>query len=132
MSKLRFLALDEVLAIHAMQIDSYGGARGVRDIGALQSAIAMPSATFDGADLHGTLEEKAAAYLFHVCRNHPFVDGNKRVALATALVFLWLNGFELGAGDDDVVDLVVGVAASRITKAEVAVFLKKHARPRRA
>ena len=83
----RFLALDEIVALQAVLL-KYGGDTGVRDFGLLQSALAMPEASFDGALLHPTLHEQAAAYLFHLVKNHPFVDGNKRVALAAALVFL--------------------------------------------
>ena len=90
-----FLTLDEVLAIHAQQIRDYGGMGGVRDLGGLQSAVAMPEQTFGGTYVHGDCWEMAAAYLFHLCKNHPFVDGNKRVALATALIFLDMNGFEI-------------------------------------
>jgi death on curing protein len=78
----RFLDLVEVLEIHESRIELYGGRPGVRDLGLLQSALAQPSAGFGGEYLHGNLYEMAAAYLFHVSRNHPFVDGNKRTALA--------------------------------------------------
>ena len=126
MKEPTFLTLDEVLAIHAWQIESYGGASGLRDLGALQSAVAMPRATFDGEYLHATVHEKAAAYLFHVTQNHPFVDGNKRAGLATALVFLWVNGMLVRATDDEVVALTIGVARGATTKAEVAVFFQTH------
>jgi len=123
-----FLEFDEVLSLHASRIERYGGSYGLRDVGLLKSALAMPQATFDGAFLHGTLHEMAAAYLFHLVRNHPFVDGNKRVALLAALVFLGLNGLALDAPGDAVTALVVGAAEGRVTKAEVAVFLQKHTR----
>ncbi len=122
-----FLTLDEALAIHADQMRRYGGAPGVRDLGLLRSALAMPAATFGGEFLHTTLPEMAAAYLFHIARNHPFVDGNKRAALMSALVFLGLNGLRLEARPDAIFDLVQGVAAGRLDKAEVAVFLRRHA-----
>jgi death on curing protein len=125
-TRLVFLTLDEVLAIHARQIEQYGGARGLRDLGALSSAIGMPRATFDGKDLHATLDEKAGAYLFHVSQAHAFVDGNKRVALASALVFLWLNDRTVRATEDEVVDLTLGVASGKVTKPEVAVFFQRH------
>lgn len=121
------LTLDEALAIHADQLRRYGGAPGVRDLGLLRSALAMPAATFEGEFLHTTLPEMAAAYLFHIARNHPFVDGNKRAALMSALVFLGLNGLQLEARPDAIFDLVQGVAAGRLDKAEVAVFLRRHA-----
>ena len=91
MSEPAFLTLDEVLGIHADQIRVYGGASGIRDLALLRSAIAMPATTFDGEYLHPSVFEMAAAYLFHVARNHPFVDWNKRTALMCALVFLGLE-----------------------------------------
>jgi death-on-curing protein len=122
-----FLTLEEVLAIHEDRIRKYGGTFGVRDLGLLQSAIGTVEATFDGAYLHGTLIEMAAAYLFHICRNHPFLDGNKRTALACALAFLRLHDTGIKAREDDLYDLVVGVASGRVTKAEVAVFFQASA-----
>lgn len=121
-----FLTLDEVLALHADQIERYGGATGVRDLGLLESALAAPRATFGGGLLHATLPEMAAAYLFHAVRNHPFVDGNKRAGLAAAVAFLGLNDLWLEAGEDELVALVVGVAEGRVGKAEVAVFIARH------
>jgi death-on-curing protein len=118
-----FLSLDEALAIHADQIRRYGGSHGVRDMALLNSALAMPRATFGGTYLHGSPAEMAAAYLFHVAKNHPFVDGNKRAALASALVFLWLNDFRLEADDGALTDLVYGIAEGRLAKPDAAVFL---------
>lgn len=126
-----FLSLDEVLALHADQIRRYGGRAGLRDVTLLSSAIAMPAATYRGEYLHHGLPEMAAAYLFHIRRNHPFVDGNKRAALATALTFLWLNGLRLGASEDELTELVMAVAAGKAGKPEIAVFLKQHGRRRR-
>jgi death-on-curing protein len=125
-----FLTLDEVLGLHADQIRRYGGATGLRDLSLLQSAIAMPATSYGGEYLHGTLFEMAAAYLFHLARNHPFVDGNKRTALICALVFLGLNGQRLDADPDALYDLVDGVAAGQVDKAEVVIFLRDHAAPR--
>ena len=127
----QFLALDEVLALHSDQIRRYGGRPGLRDVGLLSSAIAMPAATYRGESLHQGLPEMAAAYLFHICRNHPFSDGNKRASLAAALTFLWLNGMSVKASEDALTGLVMDVSAGRIGKPEVAVFLKQHARRRR-
>ena len=124
-----FLTLDEALAIHAHQIARYGGALGLRDKGLLESALATPAAVFAGESLHPSLAEQAAAYLFHLVRNHPFVDGNKRVGLACALVFLRLNGTRIRTSDDELVDLVIGAAEGRLTKADVAVFLREHSKP---
>jgi len=125
-----FLTLDEALAIHAHQIARYGGALGLRDRGLLESALAMPAATFGGEYLHPSLHERAAAYLFHLVKNHPFVDGNKRVGLACGLAFLHLNGVRIQATDDDLVDLVMGVAKGRRSKADIAVFLRERSKSR--
>ena len=130
MSDPEFLTLDEVLALHADQIRRYGGVTGLRDLPVLQSAIAMPETSYGGEYLHGNAYEMAAAYLFHLARNHPFVDGNKRTALICALVFLGLNGQRLDADPDPLYDLVEGVASGQVDKAEVAVFLRVHSLPR--
>jgi death-on-curing protein len=121
-----FLTLDEVLALHADQIDRYGGAPGVRDVGLLESAVAAPRATFGGKHLHATLPEMAAAYLFHLAQNHPFVDGNKRAALAAAIAFLGLNDLWLDAAPDELVETVLGVARGEVTKAGLAEYLRTH------
>jgi death-on-curing protein len=123
-----FLTLDEALGLHADQIRSYGGSSGLRDLGLLQSALAMPETSFDGEFLHGTLFEMAAAYLFHIARKHPFVDGNKRTALMCALVFLGLNSKRLDAESEALYALVDGVAAGSVDKAEVSVFLRQSCR----
>lgn len=127
MSEPDFLALDEVLGIHADQIRTYGGGAGIRDLELLRSALAMPETTFDGEYLHPTVFEMAGAYHFHIARNHPFVDGNKRTALMCALVFLGLNGQRVEADLDELYPLVDGVAAGTVDKAEVTVFLKRSA-----
>src|SRR5437016_10807184 len=127
MKKPRFLLLEEVLRIHAHQIETYGGSFGVRDAGPLLSAVAAPEASFAGELLHGTILEMAAAYLFHLARNHPFVDGNRRVALAAALVFLEVNGVSVDAPDDELFEIVSGVATGDASKAAAAVFFERTA-----
>jgi death-on-curing protein len=129
-SEPTFLALDEVLAIHADQIRLYGGASGIRDLSLLSSGIAMPETTFDSEYLHGNAFEMAAAYLFYIARNHPFIDGNKRTALMCALVFLGLNGQRLEAEADSLHELVDGVAAGGVDKSRVAVFFRDHCEDR--
>ena len=125
-----FLTLDEVLAIHADQIRRYGGASGIRDLTLLSSAMAMPETTFDGEYLHGNHFEMAAAYLFHIARNHPFLDGKKRTALMSAVVFLGLNGQRLETESDPLYELVDGVAAGGVDKSRVAVFFSDHCEDR--
>ncbi len=122
MSDPEFVTLDEVLALHADQIRRYRGATGLRDLALLQSAIAMPATSYSDEHVHANVFEMAAAYLFHLARNHPFVDGNERTASICALVFLGLNGQRLDAGPDLLYDLFDGVASGQIDKAEVAVF----------
>ena len=122
-----FLTLDEVLSLHEEQISLFGGSFGVRDMGLLQSAIGNVEATLGGIFLHETSFEMAAAYLHGICRNHPFIDGNKRTAVASALTFLDMNGIEVDAEEDAFYDLVIGVAEGRVSKAAVAVFLEERA-----
>ena len=99
------------------------GSAGVRDLGLLESAVAAAQASFDGVYLHGTLAEMAAAYLFHLGQNHPFVDGNKRIAAAAMIMFVYLNDCELELSEDELVELTVGVASGAATKSALAVQL---------
>ena len=119
-----FLRLTEVLAIHRDQIDRYGGSPGVRDWRLLISALAMPAAAFGSQFLHTDLVEMAAAYLFHLTQNHPFIDGNKRVAAVAADVFLQMNGMKLTATEDEYAALVLAVASGDREKSAVAEFLR--------
>jgi death-on-curing protein len=123
------LTLDEVLALHEDQLNRYGGAPGIRDLALLESAIAAPAASYEGEFLHTSLSEMAAAYLFHLTKNHPFIDGNKRVGLISAIVFLGFNDLLVAAKPDALTKLVIGVADGSVSKADVAVFLKRHTRP---
>ena len=120
-----FLNEEAVLAIHANQLAEFGGAQGVRDPGLLSSAVAQPRATFGGEFLHADLYDMAAAYLYHLAKNHPFIDGNKRTALIAALDFLDLNGVDVGSEAPDLFDLVVGVAAGHVTKVDAAHELRR-------
>jgi death-on-curing protein len=122
--EIEFLKLDEVVAINKDQIERYGGSIGVRDWGLLKSAIAMPAATFGGQFLHADLCEMAAAYLYHLVQNHPFIDGNKRVGAVAADVFLTLNGIRLTADEDSYADLVLAVARGETSKSAVAEFFR--------
>ena len=119
-----FLTLEEVLTIQRDQIARYGGQSGLRDGNLLDSALAMPAQSFGGEFLHGDLFDMAAAYLYHLVQNHPFVDGNKRVGVAAALVFLDLNGVDVNAPDDEIEELVLGVARGEIDKPGVAAFFR--------
>jgi death-on-curing protein len=125
----RFLTLDEVLAIHSDQVRRYGGSGGIRDPGLLQSALAMPRASFGGQYLHPTLHEMAAACLFHLVQNHPFIDGNKRIGLAATIVFLGLNDVWLESDPDELLEMVLNVARGEIGKPEIGVFFRERCVP---
>lgn len=122
-----FLTLDDVLLIHADQVTRYGGDRGVRDLGLLESAVAMPGATFDGQFLHRDVYEMAAAYVFHIVQNHPFVDGNKRTGTAASLVFLELNGSPIDIDERELVELILAVAQHQVGKQDIARAFREHA-----
>ncbi len=115
-----FVSQSIVLRIHARQIERLGGTPGVRDEGLLESALAQPQATFGGQFLHPTISEQAAAYLYHIAMNHPFIDGNKRTAFAVTDTFLRLNGCALNLKDDRAYDLVMRVARGTMTKEELS------------
>jgi death on curing protein len=121
-----FLTVEHVLAIHARVIQDFGGDLVVRDPGLLESAAAMPSAQFGGRFLHPTIPEMAGAYFFHLCRNHPFVDGNKRTALAAAEVFLLMNDHAFTATNRQLENLTLALADGRLSKKEVLDFFQKH------
>ncbi len=123
--EIHFLTVDEVLEIHADQVNRYGGSIDLRDRGLLESAVATPAATFSGQRLHADLFEMAAAYLFHLVQNHPFIDGNKRTGATAADVFLALNGIRLKASQQDYYSLVVEVASGNYGKSELADFFRK-------
>jgi len=125
---LYFLTLEDVLEIHADQIKNYGGKMGIRDQNLLLSAIAQPQSQFNGQYLHKSLHDKASTYLFHICQNHPFIDGNKRVALVSMLVFLDLNGESIDYKEETVEDLVLSVARGEIKKDRISSFLSRENR----
>jgi death on curing protein len=118
-----FLTLDDVYALHERQLGRFGGGAGLRDAGLLASAIAQPHASFGGAFAHEGLVAMAAAYLFHVVSNHPFLDGNKRVGLLCALVFLHVNGVRVVRGSEALYDLTMAVAQGQLDKAAVTARL---------
>lgn len=125
MDKIRFLTLAEVLLIYSNQIENYGGAFGIKDHGLLSSALALPESQFNGEYLHSSIFDMAAAYAFHICQNHPFIDGNKRTALATALVFLDINGIELDDPEELLYEGMMSVARGDWKKEQIKKLLKK-------
>ncbi|MFI5176132.1 MAG: type II toxin-antitoxin system death-on-curing family toxin [Terriglobia bacterium] len=120
----RFVPEEIVPLIHADLLRRYGGRPGIRDRNLLDSALAQPRMTFAGRSLHRTLFEKAAAYGYHVCRNHPFVDGNKRVAFVLMDLFLQKNGWTLTASEEDAYTMMINLADGRLSKQSLAKWLK--------
>ncbi len=125
MADTLFLTLAEMVEIHADQIHRYGGQAGVRDLGLLESALAQPEASFAGAWLHKDHYEMAAAYAYHQCQNHPFIDGNKRAALAAALVFLELNGISILDPRGRLKNAMFRIASGKMNKADFVKLLRK-------
>jgi len=119
------LTVEIVREIHTEAIARFGGSDGVRDTALLESAVAAPQASFGGKSPYADLAEVAAAYLFYLCRNHPFIDGNKRVALGACLVFLRLNGIEPQADGPEWEELTLAIAASTIDRDEATRRLRK-------
>jgi death-on-curing protein len=124
--------MSDVLTILQDQIRRYGGRYAVRDPALLSSALAMPSTSFEGKLLHVDIYEQAAAYAYHLCQNHPFVDGNKRTALAAALVFLELNEIEINDPDESLYGLMMEVATGMKTKKAIASVFRQLGKKRRA
>jgi death-on-curing protein len=120
----RFISISQVLDIHQDEINSFGGTSGVRDEGLLDSALAQAQATFGGELLHPTIYDQAAAYLYHLAMNHPFIDGNKRAAFAVMDTFITLNGYSLNLSQEQAYNLVIQVVQKEISKEELSAFLE--------
>jgi death-on-curing protein len=115
-----------ILTIHADLLERYGGRPGLRDPHLLESALAQAKMTAGGKYLHRTLFQKAAAYGFHVCKNHPFVDGNKRVAFVLMEMFLQMNGWGMVASEEEAYSMMMALASGQLSKAELASWLRGH------
>ncbi len=118
------LTVEVVLEVHAEVIERFGGSKGIRELALLESAVAAPKAGFGGVPVYTDHVEVAAAYLFFLCRNHPFVDGNKRVALGSCILFLRLNGFEPQSDGQAWEEITLEVAASRLDREQVTERLR--------
>lgn len=123
---MRYLFIEEIISLHAKIIAQSGGGLGLRDRGALESAVAQPEMTFGGVDLYPSIAEKAAALGHSLIQNHPFVDGNKRVGHAAMEVFLVLNGYEVNASVDEQEKIILSVASGQMSRAEFGDWLKQH------
>ena len=124
--EIAFLTLEDVLALHDELTRRYGENPGLRDAGLLEAALAMPQAGFGGQYFHEFPNEMGAAYLFHLVRNHVFVDGNKRVALACAILFFKINRVPYSITEEEAVELTLSAASGQIDKSAVTEFLRRH------
>ena len=122
----QFIPLSKILELHERQIRLYGGEPSIRDMNLLESALAMPMSGMGDSYFHSFPFEMAAAYIFHIVQNHPFVDGNKRTGAVAALVFLALNNIEVDMSEDVFERFVRAVAKGEIQKQEIAKFLEEH------
>jgi death-on-curing protein len=126
---MRYLTLREVVDLHRAVLEQSGGGPGIRDLGMLESALAQPRATFDGTDLHETVIDKAAALAYSLSLNHPFVDGNKRVAHAAMSVFLALNGLDVIGSVDEQERVMLDLAAGTLSREQLIRWLRAHIQP---
>jgi death-on-curing protein len=124
-----FLSVDDVLSMHEDQLRHFGGTAGIRDLGALESAVAVPSATFDGRYLHADVFEMAAAYAFHIAENQPFLDGNKRTGLNAAIVFLDVNGWLVLDPEERLAEAILRLADRTLDKQGLATLFRQLSRP---
>lgn len=123
---MRYLSISEVLELHERLISSSGGAPGIRDLGALESAVSQPHTTFEEKDLYADLISKAATICFSLVMNHPFVDGNKRVGHAAMETFLILNGSEIDCPLDEQEQIILNLASGNLDRVTFTNWVKKH------
>jgi len=123
---MRYLTTEQVMDLHRLVIAQSGGSGGIRDLNALESAVAQPAMTFDGADLYPTVAAKAGAFAHSLIQNHPFIDGNKRIGHAAMEVFLVINGFEIGASIDEQEAAFIGVASGELSRADLTDWIEQH------
>lgn len=129
MKNIIFLPKEIILFFHNQLIQTYGGTYGIRDKKLLDSALKQPKITFEGKYLHDTLIKMAAAYGFHLCNNHPFVDGNKRIALVAMDVFLQRNGLEITASEKETYKIMIKLAAGKLNKNQLVKWLEHNTSP---
>lgn len=128
MKSLIFITPKEALRLHAKTISRFDGSSGIRDINLLESALAQPQTVLFGQYAYNDIFEMGAAYCFHIVKNHPFVDGNKRTGLLVALASFSLNGVTIEADRNELYLLIIHIAESKITKEEIAEFFRKTAK----
>ncbi|RIK75852.1 type II toxin-antitoxin system death-on-curing family toxin [candidate division KSB1 bacterium] len=126
---MKFLNIFQILELHRRLLGEFGGISGVRDFGALESALAQPEMTFGGEDLYPTLIDKASVLAYSLCMNHPFIDGNKRVAHGAMEIFLVLNGFEIDAAVHEQEGLFLDLASGKLKREDLADWLQRRIVP---
>jgi death-on-curing protein len=123
---MKYLTVADVLLLHSLAIDNFGGSHGLRDLGLLESAVGRPKATYGGEELYPDIYLKAAALVHSLLLNHQFVDGNKRTAMFAVMTFLELNGFKFEAQQKEVVDAALWIENDKPEIEEIAKWLKSH------
>ena len=123
-----YLSLEQILALHKAQIDEYGGAHGLREMGGLESAMARPQMTFGGEDLYKDVPDKAAALWHSLVMNHPFIDGNKRIGAMAAELFLGINGVDLLATNEQLVEITLATARGEMSAEALAIWIRQRSR----
>jgi death-on-curing protein len=123
-----YLSLEQILALHKAQIDEYGGAHGLREMGGLESAAARPQMTFGGEDVYKEVPDKAAALWHSLVMNHPFIDGNKRIGAMAAEFFLGLNGIDLFATDEELADITLATARGEMSAEALSIWIRQRSR----
>ena len=126
MKNIIFIPKKVIIYYHSQLIQIYGGSYGIRDEGMLDSALEQPQATYGGRYLHDTFMGMAAAYGYHLCNNHPFIDGNKRIALVAMDAYLRRNGFEIIAAEKETYKTMIRLSTGELTKDELAKWLKNN------
>ena len=126
MKPIKYIKKNIVLTFHKQLIEDYGGLDGLRDEGLLDSALAQAETTMFGEYLHRDIFEMASAYGYHLCQNHPFIDGNKRIAFVVMDTFLRVNGWEIAAEERAIYSLMLALADDQIDKIQLAQWLKEN------
>ena len=124
MNEIVFIPRHIIIYFHEQLIDLYGGTTGIRDKGLLDSALEQPKLMFGGSYLHDSIPKMAAAYGFHLCMNHPFIDGNKRIAFVAMDTFLQMNGYEISAAEKETYGTIIKLASGELTKKELTDWLE--------
>ena len=125
---MRYLSVEEILLIHEYQIQEFGGFSGILNLGLLESAVYRPKTTFGGTEKYKTLFEKAAILAYSLIKNHPFVDGNKRTSMVSAIMFLSLNGHEVAIKQEEVIKLALEIAKDEMSLEEIIKFYQDHSK----